>query len=127
MTPGPETTQRPVTRQLARRLTSIVQNRFELLCLEMREERERVERAVFLVSGAVLSLLLAGGTVTILAAIVLEDAARIWVLGGLAVLFALTAGVCLTGLGRLRRDWNTLEETRRQLRLDREAIERLLQ
>ncbi len=127
MNPGPESAPRPATRQLARRLTSILQNRFELFCLEMREERERVERAVFLVAGAILSLLLTGGTVTILAAIVLEDTARLWVLGGLAAAFALTACVCLSGLGRLRRDWNTLEETRRQLRLDREALERLLQ
>jgi hypothetical protein len=48
------------SRSIARRIMAIAQNRLELFCLEVREERERAERAVFMVFGAGISLLLAG-------------------------------------------------------------------
>jgi uncharacterized membrane protein YqjE len=114
------------SRSIARRIMAIAQNRLELFCLEVREERERAERAVFMVFGAGISLLLAGVAITLLVVFLLDDAARLWALGILASALGISGVLFLIGLANLRRDWKTLEETRSQLRQDREEIDRLL-
>ena len=111
------------SKQVVRRLVSIGQNRLELLCLEVREEQERVWRAVFYVAGAAISLLLAGVVVTLLVALLLDDAARLWTLVGLGTVFGVGGLGFIVALGRLRRGWTTLEETRRQLREDHEHFQ----
>ncbi len=114
-----------ISKQVARRLIAIGQNRVELFCLEVREEQERLWRAVFYVSGLAVSLLLLGVVATLLVVLLLDDEARLWALVGLGAVFALGGIAFWVALQRLRRGWVTLEETRRQLREDREQIQEL--
>ena len=126
MTATPDLSETVATsKQVARRLIAIGQNRLELFCLEVREEQERLWRAVFYVSGVAVSLLLLGLVATLLVVLLLDEGARLWVLAGLGVVFALGAIAFWVALQRLRRGWVTLEETRRQLREDREHFQEL--
>lgn len=126
MTDTPDLSETVATsKQVARRLIAIGQNRLELFCLEVREEQERLWRAVFYVSGVAVSLLLLGLVATLLVVLLLDEGARLWALAGLGVVFALGAIAFWVALQRLRRGWVTLEETRRQLREDREHFQEL--
>ena len=126
MTATPDLSETVATsKQVARRLIAIGQNRLELFCLEVREEQERLWRAVFYVSGVAVSLLLLGLVATLLVVLLLDEGARLWALAGLGVVFALGAIAFWVALQRLRRGWVTLEETRRQLREDREHFQEL--
>jgi uncharacterized membrane protein YqjE len=126
MTSTPDLSETVATsKQVARRLIAIGQNRLELFCLEVREEQERLWRAVFYVSGVAVSLLLSGVVATLLVVLLLDDEARLWALAGLGSVFALGGIASWVALQRLRRGWVTLEETRRQLREDRDQFQDL--
>ena len=114
------------TRNFARRLLTIGENRLELLTVEVQEERERLLHAFLLALGVAAFGLLAGLALT--AAIVVE----LWAWSHVAVLLALTclygaAGICLyRRLTGLLRDWQTLSASLDQLRKDRACLEKNL-
>ena len=114
------------SKDCARRLMIIGENRLELLTVEVQEERERLLHAFLLALGAAAFGLLAGLTLT--AAIVL----CLWPGSPLAVLLTLTGLYGAAGLGLcwrlniLQRDWQTLSATLDQLRKDRAAFEKIL-
>jgi uncharacterized membrane protein YqjE len=114
------------TRDVARRLLIIGENRLELLTVELQEERERLLRALLLALGVAAFGLLAGMAFTAAVVILL----RAW--PPAAVLLALTgvyggAGVFLyCRLARLLRDWETLSASLDQLQKDRACLERML-
>jgi len=114
------------SKQFARRLLTIGENRIELLTVEVQEERERLLHAILLALGVAVFGLLAGFALT--AAIVVG----LWAWSHVAVLLALTclygvAGVFLyRQLTGLLRDWQTLSATLDQLRKDRSCLEKNL-
>jgi uncharacterized membrane protein YqjE len=114
------------SKQFARRLLTIGENRLELLTVEVQEERERLLHAFLLALGMAAFGLLASLTLT--AAIVVW----LWAWSHVAVLLALTclygaAGVCLyRRLTGLLRDWQTLSASLDQLRKDRACLEKTL-
>jgi uncharacterized membrane protein YqjE len=111
--------------RFARRLLIIGENRFELLMVEVQEERERLLRAFLLALGIATFGLLAGLTLTAAAAVLL------WAWSPLAVLLILTglyaaAGICLyRRLTGVMRNWQTLSASLNQLRKDRECLENI--
>jgi uncharacterized membrane protein YqjE len=114
------------SKQFARRLLTIGENRLELLTVEVQEERERLLHAFLLALGVAAFGLLAGLALT--AAIVVE----LWAWSHVAVLLALSclygaAGICLyRRLTGLLRDWQTLSASLDQLRKDRACLEKNL-
>ena len=114
------------SKQFARRLLTIGENRLELFTVEVQEERERLLRAFLMALGVAAFGLLAGLALT--AAIVVG----LWAWSHVAVLLALTclygaAGICLyRRLTGLLRDWQTLSATLDQLRKDRACLEKNL-
>jgi len=114
------------SKQFARRLLTIGENRLELLTVEVQEERERLLHAFLLALGVATFGLLAGLTLT--AAIV----ACFWPDSLVPAFLALTglygiAGVCLCRrLMRLLHDWETLSASLDQLRKDRACLEKAL-
>ncbi len=114
------------SKQFARRLLIIGENRLELLAVELQEERERLVCAFLLALGVAAFGLLASLTLT--AAIVVG----LWSWSPVAVLLILT-GLYGTGaallywrLTGLLRDWQTLAATLDQLRQDRACVEKIL-
>jgi uncharacterized membrane protein YqjE len=114
------------SKNIARRLLTIGENRLELLTVEVQEERERLLHAILLAFGVAAFALLAGLALT--AAIVV----LLWTWSPLAVLLALTglygaAGICLyRRLTGLLRNWQTLSASLDQLRKDRACLEKTL-
>lgn len=114
------------SKQFARRLLTIGENRLELLTVEVQEERERLLHAFLLALGVAGFGLLAGLGFT--AALVV----LFWASHPVAVLLALTAlhGAAAVWLGlRLTgqmRKWETLPASLDQLRKDRACLEKIL-
>ena len=114
------------SKQFARRLLTIGENRLELLTVEVQEERERLLHAFLLALGVAAFGLLAGLALT--AAIVV----LLWAWSPLAVLLTLTGLYGAAGfylyrrLTELLRDWQTLSATLDQLRKDRACLEKNL-
>ncbi len=114
------------SKQFARRLLTIGENRLELLTVEVQEERERLLHAFLLALGVAAFGLLAGLALT--AAIVV----LLWAWSPLAVLLTLTglygaAGICLyRRLTGLLCNWQTLSASLDQLRKDRACLEKNL-
>jgi uncharacterized membrane protein YqjE len=113
------------SKQFARQLLTIGENRLELLALEVQEEREHHVRTILMASGVAGFGLLAGLTFT--AAIVV----LLWTWSHVAVLLILTALYAAAGiylwrlLTGLLRDWQTLSATLDQIRKDRACLEKV--
>ena len=114
------------SKQIARRLLTIGENRLELLTVEVQEERERLLRAFLLALGVAAFGMLAGITLTV-AIVVL-----VWAWSPMGVLLALTGLYGATGvylcqrLITLLRDWQTFSASLDQLRKDRACLEKIL-
>jgi uncharacterized membrane protein YqjE len=115
------------SKDFARRLLTIGENRLELLTVEVQEERERLLHAFLLALGVAVFGLLAGIVLT--AAMV----ALLWEYSHAAVLLTLTGvygavGVYLCQrLLLLMRDWESLSASLDQLRKDRACLEKILE
>jgi uncharacterized membrane protein YqjE len=114
------------SKRLARRLLIIGENRFELLMVEVQEERERLLRAILLALGVGAFGLLAGVALTGAIVVWFWEVSRLAALLVLAGLYG-AAAVCLyRRLMRLLRDWQNLPATLEQLRKDRACLEKHL-
>jgi len=112
------------SKRFARRLLAIGENRFELLMVEVQEERQRLLKAILLALGAAAFGLLAGMALTAAIVVLLWELSRVAVLLVLASLYG-TAVVCLyRRLSRLLRDWQNLPATLDQLQKDRACLEK---
>ena len=115
------------SKQFARRLLTIGENRLELLTVEVQEERERLLHALLLALGVAAFGLLASLTLTATIVVLL------WAYSPIAVLIVLTtlyAAACIwlcRQLTGLLRDWQTLSATLDQLRKDRACLEKTLE
>jgi uncharacterized membrane protein YqjE len=113
------------SKQFARQLLTIGENRLELLAVEVQEEREHHLRTILLASCIAGLGLLTGLTFT--AAIVV----MLWTWSPVGVLLILTALYAAAGiylwrrLTGLLRDWQTLSATLDQLRKDRASLEKI--
>ena len=126
MEPTPTTARRLVetSKRFARHLLTMGENRFELLMVEVQEERERLLRAILLALGVAAFGLLAGVTLTGAIVVLLWDLSRVAALLLLASLYG-AAAVCLyRRLMLLLRDWQNLPATLDQLRKDRACLEK---
>jgi uncharacterized membrane protein YqjE len=114
------------SKNFARRLLTIGENRLDLFTAEVQEECERLLHAFLLALGVAAFGLLASLTLT--AAIVV----LLWAWSPVAVLLIFTglygaAGIYLyRRLTGLLRDWQTLSASLDQLRKDRACLEKIL-
>ncbi|MGA2556513.1 MAG: phage holin family protein [Verrucomicrobiota bacterium] len=116
------------SKQVARCLLTIGENRLELLMVEVKEERERLLRAFHLTLGVAAFGLLAGMTLT--AAIVVwawPHYSPVAVLLTLTGLYGAAGGCLFWRLTALLRDWQTLAASLDQLRKDRACLEKILE
>jgi uncharacterized membrane protein YqjE len=114
------------SKNFARRLVTIGENRLELLAVEVQEERERHLQAILLAFGVAAFGMLAGFTLTAAIVVLLWDWSHVAVLLILTALYA-AAGIFLyLRLAGLLRNWQTLSATLDQLRKDRACLEKFL-
>jgi uncharacterized membrane protein YqjE len=114
------------SKRFARRLLIIGENRFELLMVEVQEERERLLRAILLALGVAALGLLAAIALTATIAVLLWQYSPFAVLLTLTSLYGTTAVCLYRRLTRLLRDWQNLPATLDQLRKDRACLEKNL-
>jgi uncharacterized membrane protein YqjE len=113
-------------KRLARRLLTIGENRFELLMVEVQEERERLLRGILLALGVAAFGLLAGMAFSAAIVFWLWAVSPLVVLLVLAGLYGVTSVWLYRRLTVLLRDWRNLPATLDQLRKDRECLEKHL-
>jgi len=114
------------SRRIIQRLLKIGENRFELLLVELEEERDRVLRALLLALGVAVFGLLAGVALTALILVWLWDRSPVVALLVLTALYGGVSAYLYACLMQLQRDWETLPDTLKQLRKDRECLENTL-
>ena len=111
------------SKQFARRLLTIGENRLELLTVEVQEERKRLLHAILLALGVAAFGLLAGLALTAAIVVLLWAWSHVAVLLALAYLYG-AAGICLyRQLTGLLCSWQTLSASLDQLRKDRACLE----
>jgi uncharacterized membrane protein YqjE len=114
------------SKQFARQLLTIGENRLELLAVEVQEGREHLLHACLLALGVATFGLLASLTLTAAIVVLLSAYSPVIVLLVLTVLYG-AGGLCfyrrLTGL---LGQWQTLSATLEQLRKDRACLEKIL-
>jgi uncharacterized membrane protein YqjE len=111
---------------LAKRLLAIGENRFELLLVEVQEERNRFLHALLLVLGVAAFGMLAGVALTVVIVVLLWKLSPIGALLALTSLYAAMAAFLYRRLAILRRDWKTMPATLGQIRKDREWLDKSL-
>lgn len=114
------------TKNFARRLLTIGENRLELLMLEVQEERERLLRSILLALGVATFGLLGGIALTAAIVFLLWEYSPVAVLLILTGLYAASAVCFYRRLTGLLRDWQTLPASLEQLRKDRACLEKNL-
>jgi uncharacterized membrane protein YqjE len=112
------------TKRIAQRMFVIVENRFQLLMVEVQEERERALLAIWLALGAAAFGLLAGVALTVVIAVALWNHSPVIAMLVLTVLYTIAAVFFYGRLLRLQKDWQTLPGTLDQLKKDRECLEK---
>ena len=113
-------------KHFAKRFLVIVENRLELLMVEVREERERLLRAILLALGVAVFSFLAGAAFTVALVVMLWSLSPIAVLFTLTALYAAVAFFLYRHLASLQRNWETLPATLDQLRKDRVCLKNYL-
>jgi uncharacterized membrane protein YqjE len=114
------------SKRFARRLLTIGEGRFELLMVEVKEERERLLRAILLALGVAALGLLAGVAFTAVIVVLFWDVSRVAALLVLTSVYGMAAAWLYGQLTRLLRDWQNFPSTLDQLRKDRACLEKHL-
>ena len=124
--PASERNLKAASKQFGRRLLTLLENRLELLTVEVQEERERLLHDLLLALGVAAFGLLAGLSFT--AALVV----LFWKYSPLTVLLVMTALYTAAGLALCRllvrrlREWQSFSASLDQLRKDRQCLDQIL-
>ena len=114
------------SKNFAGRLMTMGENRFELLLVELQEEREHLLHALLLALAMAVFGLLAGITLTAAIVLLLRPCPPAAVLLALTGLYVVVGIVICWRLKKLLREWQTLSASIDQLRKDRACLERIL-
>ncbi len=114
------------SKDFARRLMIIGENRLELLMVEVQEERERLLRAILLALGVALFAFLAGVALTTALVVLFWAVSPVGVLITLTALYGAASIFLYRRFSVLQRDWKSFPATLDQLRKDRECFEKIL-
>ncbi len=113
-------------RRLGLGLLAMCRNRFELISVELQEERARLIQALLMTLGVAVLGLLAGISLTGAVAILLWQHSPGLVLIGMAAIQASSAWFLYRNLSRLLTIWTPMQGSLQQLEQDREALQRIL-
>jgi uncharacterized membrane protein YqjE len=115
------------SKQFARRLLTIGENRIELLMVEVQEERERLLQAILLALGTAALALLAGITLTGLVVVLFWNRSPAFVLLTLLGIYTVAAVFLYQRLTSLLRDWQNFPDTLDQFRKDRACLDKSIE
>jgi len=110
------------SRQLLQQVLAIAQTRLEMLGLAVEQERVALSREIKLAAICIVCAWLAGTTLVLWVMVALPQVARVWLLGVLFALFAITAGVSFMTLKRAAQRERLFTRLAAQLQLDRISL-----
>lgn len=114
------------SKQFGRRLLTLLENRLELLTVEVQEERERLLHDLLLALGIAAFGLLAGLCFTAALVVLFWSRSPLTVLLVMTILYTV-AGLLLTRLlARRLREWQSFSASLDQLRKDRQCLDQIL-
>lgn len=113
-------------KRFVRRLLIIAENRFELLMVEVQEERERLLHAILLALGLATFGLLSCMALTGAIVVALWETSRVAALLVLTVLYGMGAFCLYRRLMLLLAGWQNLPASLDQFRKDRVSLEKIL-
>ncbi|HWN95222.1 MAG TPA: phage holin family protein [Methylomirabilota bacterium] len=114
------------SKDFARRLMSIGENRLELLMVEVQEERERLLHAILLALAVALFAFLAGVALTIAVVLLFWSLSPVGVLLGLTAVYVGAAVLLYGRFAALLHNWKSFPATIGELRKDRACLEKCL-
>jgi uncharacterized membrane protein YqjE len=114
------------SKQFVRRLATMGENRFELLTVEVQEERERLLHAFLLALGVAAFGLLAGLVLTATIVVFLWACSPWAVLLTVTIIYGAAGFYLYRRLTQLLRNWQTFPATLDQIRKDRACLEKIL-
>jgi uncharacterized membrane protein YqjE len=114
------------SKRVAQRLLVICENRFQLLMVELEEERERIMGALIVAFAALILGMLSMFTLTAIIVIAFWSRSPLIVLGILTILYAAVSVILYVRLVRWQREWRLLAGTLEQLKKDRECLANLI-
>jgi uncharacterized membrane protein YqjE len=114
------------SKDFARRLITIGENRLELLMVEVQEERERLLHAILLALGVALFAFLAGVALTTALVVFFWAVSPAGVLLALTALYGAASVLLYRRFSALQQNWKSFPATLDQLRKDRACFEKIL-
>ena len=114
------------SKDFARRLLTIGENRLELLMVEVQEERERLLHAILLALGVALFAFLAVLALTVALVVLLWSLSPVGVLVTLASLYGAASFLLYRRFVVLQCHWKAFPATLEQLSKDRACLEKCL-
>ena len=114
------------SKDFARRLITIGENRLELLMVEVQEERERLLHAILLALGVALFAFLAGVALTTALVVLFWSVSPVGVLLTLTALYGGASILLYRRFSALQQNWKSFPATLDQLRKDRACFEKIL-
>jgi uncharacterized membrane protein YqjE len=111
---------------MAQRVLEVGENRFELVVLELQEERERLLRSILVALGALASGLLTGVAFTIGVIILLWEQSPLIALAVLTPVYAIATVLLVMWLLRMQREWHSFSTSLEEFRKDRQCLQSLL-
>ena len=110
------------SRQLLQQVLALAQTRLEMLGLALEQERIGLARELKLAAICIVCAWLAGTTLVLWVMVALPQVARVWLLGVLFALFAITALVSYMTLKRAAQRERLFTRLAAQLQLDRISL-----
>jgi uncharacterized membrane protein YqjE len=114
------------SKDFARRLMTIGENRLELFMVEVQEERERLLQALLLALGVALFAFLAGLALTAALVVAFWSFSPVGVLLALTAFYTATAILIFRSFAARQNDWKAFSATLDQLRKDRACLDQIL-
>jgi uncharacterized membrane protein YqjE len=110
-------------RQFADGVLGSVHDRLELFSVELQEEKLRIFRILILINAAIFSACLALIFFSLLVVYLFWDSARLWVLGGFTVFYAVACVLLIRSIKKfVAAQPPVFEATRHELGADRKAL-----
>jgi len=114
------------SKRIAQRILDISQNRFELLVVEVQEERERIMLSFILAMSSVALGMLAGVALTIAIILLLWPYSPVIAAFVLAAIYLIGALAIYARLNRLRSSWKPFDCTLSQFQKDLQCLQDII-
>lgn len=110
--------------RLLQTLRDVVENRFELFLVEMKEERIRLFDAIFLLAIGIVCAVMTLVMITLVVIVIFWDTHRILVMTLVTLAYGISAALAIVKLRNRLLGWQAFSATIEQIKKDRSCLEK---